>query len=172
MSAHHIYDKGLISKKYLKPQTTGKRTHRELPGGQVARIQSSHCCSPGSTQVREPRSTGHEAWPNIHACTYVSLYIHIYFHIVVQSLSRIWLFVTPWTTACQLPCPSPAPRVCSNFCPLSWWKEQTIQFSNEQRNRHFPKEGTQKWSTGLWNENQNHNEISPHIYQETTPKRQ
>ena len=56
MSAHHIYDKGLISKKYLKTQTTGKRTHRELPGGLVARIQSPHCCRPGSTRVREPRS--------------------------------------------------------------------------------------------------------------------
>ena len=54
--ANHIYDKGLISKKYLKTQTTGKRTNRELPGGLVARIQNLHCCRPGSTRVREPRS--------------------------------------------------------------------------------------------------------------------
>ena len=29
--------------------------------------------------------------------------------IVVQWLSCVWLFVTPWTTARQLPCPSPSP---------------------------------------------------------------
>ena len=29
----------------------------------------------------------------------------------VQSLSRIRLFVTPWTAARQPPCPSPTPRV-------------------------------------------------------------
>ena len=26
----------------------------------------------------------------------------------------------------RLPCPSPAPRVCSNACPLSWWCHPTI----------------------------------------------
>ena len=26
----------------------------------------------------------------------------------------------------RLPCPSPAPRVCSNSCPLSWWCHPTI----------------------------------------------
>ena len=33
---------------------------------------------------------------------------------VVQSLSHIWLSVTSWTAALQLPCPSPTPGVCSN----------------------------------------------------------
>ena len=37
--------------------------------------------------------------------------------VVVQSLSRVWLFVTKWT--------SPSPRVCSNSCPLSWWCHPT-----------------------------------------------
>ena len=27
------------------------------------------------------------------------------------------------------PCPSPAPRVCSNSCPLSWWCHPTISSS-------------------------------------------
>ena len=39
----------------------------------------------------------------------------------VQSLSHVWLFVTPWTAARQLPCPSPTPGVCSNSCPLNRW---------------------------------------------------
>ena len=41
--------------------------------------------------------------------------------IVVQSLSHVQLFPTPWTAVCRLPCPSLYPRVCSNSCPLSWW---------------------------------------------------
>ena len=38
---------------------------------------------------------------------------------VVQSLSCVWLFVTPWITAHQTSV-SFTPRVCSNSCPLSW----------------------------------------------------
>ena len=30
-------------------------------------------------------------------------------YVVVQWLSHVWLFVTPWTVARQLPCPSPSP---------------------------------------------------------------
>ena len=29
----------------------------------------------------------------------------------------------------RLPCPSPAPRACSNSCPLSWWCHPTISLS-------------------------------------------
>ena len=47
----------------------------------------------------------------------------------VQSLSRVWLFATPWITAHQAPCPSPTPRVHSNSCPLSWWCHPTIPSS-------------------------------------------
>ena len=43
------------------------------------------------------------------------------FIVVVQSLSRVWLFVTPWTAAPQAPCPSPSPGACSNSRPLSCW---------------------------------------------------
>ena len=38
--------------------------------------------------------------------------------VVIQSLSRIRLFATPWTAVCQAPL---SPGVCSNSCPLSWW---------------------------------------------------
>ena len=47
----------------------------------------------------------------------------------IQSLSLVWLFVTPWTTTCQVPCPLPTPGVYPNSCPLSWWCHQTISFS-------------------------------------------
>ena len=29
----------------------------------------------------------------------------------------------------RLPCISPSPRVCTNWCPLSWWCHPTISFS-------------------------------------------
>ena len=37
----------------------------------------------------------------------------------VQSLSRVQLFVIPWTAACQASLSSLSPGVCSNSCPLS-----------------------------------------------------
>ena len=45
---------------------------------------------------------------------------------VVQYLSQVRLFETPWTAACQASCPSPSPRACANSCPLSWWCHPTI----------------------------------------------
>ena len=41
-------------------------------------------------------------------------------------MSPIQLFATPWTTACQAPCDSPSPRICSDLCPLSQWCHPTI----------------------------------------------
>ena len=46
-------------------------------------------------------------------------------HIVVHSLSCVWIFVTPWTTARHLPCLSPTPGACSYSCPLNWWCHST-----------------------------------------------
>ena len=40
---------------------------------------------------------------------------------VVQSLSRVWLFVIPWTAACQVSLSFSISRVCSKSRPLSWW---------------------------------------------------
>ena len=45
----------------------------------------------------------------------------------VQSLSRVRLFVTPWTAA--PPCPSPTPGVHPSPCPLSRWCHPTISSS-------------------------------------------
>ena len=49
--------------------------------------------------------------------------------VVFESISRDWLFATPWTTAYQASCPSPSPWVCSNSCPLSRWCHPTISSS-------------------------------------------
>ena len=51
--------------------------------------------------------------------------------VAVQSLSRVQLFVTPWTAAhhTRPPCPSPTPRGYSNSCPLSWWCHPPISSS-------------------------------------------
>ena len=47
----------------------------------------------------------------------------------VQSLGHVWLFATPWTAACQPPCPSPTPGVHPNPCPLSRWCHPIISSS-------------------------------------------
>ena len=39
----------------------------------------------------------------------------------VQLLSCVWLFVTPWTAACQGSLSSPTHRVYPNSCPLRRW---------------------------------------------------
>ena len=49
--------------------------------------------------------------------------------VVVQLLSHVQLFATPWTAACQASCPSPSPGVCSSSCPLNWWCHPTISSS-------------------------------------------
>ena len=48
--------------------------------------------------------------------------------VVVQLLSRVLLFDTPWTAACQASL-SLSPRVCSNSCPLNRWCHPTISSS-------------------------------------------
>ena len=57
---------------------------------------------------------------------------HLLFYpiVLVQSLSHVWLFATPWT-ACSMrfPCPSLSPGACSNLCPLSQWCHTTISSS-------------------------------------------
>ena len=48
--------------------------------------------------------------------------------VVVQSLSHVWLFATPWTQQTRLPCPSSS-QVCSTSSPLSRWCHPTISSS-------------------------------------------
>ena len=52
-------------------------------------------------------------------------------HIInsVQSLSHVWHFATPWTSAPRPTYPSPTPGVHPNSCPLSWWCHPTISSS-------------------------------------------
>ena len=62
----------------------------------------------------------------------------------VQSLSRVWLLQPHGLQHSRLPCPSPAPRACSNSCPSSWWCHPTIlssvvPFSSHLRS--FPASG-------------------------------
>ena len=45
---------------------------------------------------------------------------------VVQLLSHVRLFATPWTAHTSFPCPPLSPGVCSSSCPLSWWCYLTI----------------------------------------------
>ena len=47
----------------------------------------------------------------------------------VQSLSHVWLFATPWTTACQASLSITNSGAYSNLRPSSWWCHPTISFS-------------------------------------------
>ena len=47
----------------------------------------------------------------------------------VQSISCVWLFATPWTTAHQASLSITIPGVHLNPCPLSRWYHQTISSS-------------------------------------------
>ena len=49
--------------------------------------------------------------------------------VVVQPLSHVWPFVTPWTAECQALLSSTVSRVCSNSCPLSQQCYLTISSS-------------------------------------------
>ena len=47
----------------------------------------------------------------------------------VQSLSRFWLFATPWTAARQASLSNTIPRAYSNSCPSHWWCHSTFSSS-------------------------------------------
>ena len=51
--------------------------------------------------------------------------VHLFQFSSVQSLSQVQLFATPWTAACQLPCPPPTPGTCSKTFPVSPWFHPT-----------------------------------------------
>ena len=38
--------------------------------------------------------------------------------------------VTPWSAACQVPCSSSSPEVCTISCPLHWWCHPAISSSD------------------------------------------
>ena len=63
---------------------------------------------------------GHD-WTDLAAAAYVYNYISS-----VQSLSCVWLFVTPWTAAHQAFLSITNSWDCSNSCPLSQWCHRTI----------------------------------------------
>ena len=48
---------------------------------------------------------------------------------LVQSLSRVQLFTTPWSQHARPPCPSPTPGVHSDPSPSSQWCHPTISSS-------------------------------------------
>ena len=49
--------------------------------------------------------------------------------VVVQLLSHVRLFATPWTAACQASLSVTLLRVCSNSCPLTLWCHPTVSSS-------------------------------------------
>ena len=52
-----------------------------------------------------------------------------YFFVVIQSLTHVQLFATPWAAACQASLPSLSLRDYSNLCRLSQWCHPTVSSS-------------------------------------------
>ena len=65
--------------------------------------------------------------------------------VVVEFLSHVWLFTTPWTAARQSSL-SLFPGVCSDSCSLSWWYSLTISSSTDTSSFAFSLSQHQ----GLW----------------------
>ena len=80
-----------------------------------ALLSAGSQCGTDSTM---PRSCSSWLWTEFSFCL-----------VVVQLLSHVWLFDTPWTAAQQASRPSQSPRVCSNSRPLSQWCPPTISSS-------------------------------------------
>ena len=68
------------------------------------------------------------SWPWIKAQYSEGREWAIFTLVLVQSLSCVWLFVTPRNVAHRLPCPSLSPWVCSNACALSRYCYPTISY--------------------------------------------
>ena len=63
----------------------------------------------------------------------------------IQLLSRVQLFVTPWTAACQASLSFTVSRVCSDSCPLSQWCHPAVSSSVVPFSSHllsFPASGS------------------------------
>ena len=96
-------------------------TEMKISPGQTTGSQNSVYLM---TRQRLYRAWGTECWPvwfifpTIWTCGSI---------VVVQLLSHVQLFATPWTAAHQASLPSPG--VCSNSCPLSLWCHSTISSS-------------------------------------------
>ena len=81
---------------------------------------------------------GKNIWRRI-LCFYIELYIPLnrkclemlkfMYSIIVQSLSCVWLFVTPWTAACQASLPFTISYSLLKLMLLSWWCHPTISSS-------------------------------------------
>ena len=66
-------------------------------------------------------------WPGLWNQPHYSTLCHYYR--VVQSLSQVRLFATPWAEAWQAFLSITNSRTYSNSCPLSWWCQSTISSS-------------------------------------------
>ena len=93
---------------------------------------------PPLTQFSKPLRNSHRHKP---FCLFLSLAVNSILHIVVQSLSRVWLFATLWTAACQ----------ASLSFTISWsllklMSIESVMPSNHLVNRH----NTFTWFTIYW----------------------
>ena len=98
-------------------------THRKVKQTEIQAWNKERFIAGSSKKNRQLMFKNHELSDGLEA----GLQQHLHQFNLVQSLSRVRLFTTPWTAAHQAS--SPTPRVYSNSCLLSRWGHPTISSS-------------------------------------------
>ena len=100
-----------------------------IPGSQV-RSHQPHFSVAGSVPCEEDIviNQKNKAHSLLKHCLGLRYWI-MKLRVVVDLLTHVWLFIIPWTAACQASLYSLSLRVCSDSCPLSQWCRPTISSS-------------------------------------------
>ena len=93
----------------------------------ISRIKSSLC--ENSENMIEQKICNFQCFTFYKYIKIIGLCVCYAAIVVVQSLSCVRLFVTPWTAAHQASLSFSISQSCSNSCPLSQWSRPTISSS-------------------------------------------
>ena len=94
---HILNLQGKSSKKFSKPGQYG--TSAQESSGPGANLGKAKAWSGGTLELEPLWSLEWEGWHDMYPGVTLSVCEHMH----TQSFSCVWLFVTPWTVACQTP---------------------------------------------------------------------
>ena len=101
---HILNLQGKSSKKFSKPGQYG--TSAQESSGPGANLGKAKAWSGGTLELEPLWSLEWEGWHDMYPGVTLSVCEHMH----TQSFSCVWLFVTPWTVACQTPLSTGFPR--------------------------------------------------------------
>ena len=76
------------------------------------------------TELKTKYKGPFKIWVHFNHCT-----VYFQWYVIVQSLSHVWLFATPWTAAPQVSLSFTISQSLSNLSPLNQWCHLTISSS-------------------------------------------